>query len=268
VNEFRHIVWEHFGPIAQVLTAGATNWTVATAPIPVWADAVYPHRPPGERLAALWAEVFAAMRVSEPDPVAAWKTHLASLRQRAADLNARRLSRLRYTGAGTDLAVGLPPEHVWCTACLTTKSGQPFVANLPTEEIFTAPHRDSAGGNARISRPINYGGAVIDGIELSFKRGRVVDASARTGGDLLKRLLETDEGAARLGEVAIIPGETSLGRSGRLFFNPLLDENATSHIALGEGYAFSLSSPNPAALNRSLIHVDLPLDSRAVPAFS
>jgi aminopeptidase len=263
VNEFRHIVWQHFGPIAQQLTAGATNWTVASAPIPTWARAVYADLPSAQQLAALWTDVFAAMRVNDPDPVVAWQMHLEQLRRHADRLNEEHLATLHYRGGGTDLTVALPPEHLWCTACLTTKSGLPFVANLPTEEIFTVPSKDSAVGVACVSRPINYGGTVIDGIELEFKRGRVVRARARTGEELLKRLLETDDGASRLGEVALVPEETALGRSGRLFFNPLLDENATSHIALGEGYAFCLRSPNLAALNRSLIHVDLPLDSRS-----
>lgn len=258
-NEFRHLVWEHFGPIAQDLTAGATNWCVSAAPVPAWADFAYADLPAAHRLDALWTDLFASMRVAETDPVESWARHLTTLRERAETLNRRPATTLTLVGGGTDLTVGLPPEHRWCTACLATQSGHPFVANLPTEEIFTAPHRDSARGMVRVSRPINYAGTVIDGIELEFRRGRVVTASARQGGDHLQRLLETDEGAARLGEIALVPGETALGRTGRLFFNPLLDENATSHVALGEAYAFCLRHPNPSALNRSLIHVDLPV---------
>jgi aminopeptidase len=266
VNEFRHMVWAHFGPVAQKLTAGATNWTVAAAPIPAWAEAVYAELPAAGRLDALWSDLFAAMRVNQPDPLAAWQAHLEELRECAGNLNARRLVKFRYQGGGTDLTVTLPPGHVWCTACLTTRAGLSFVANLPTEEVFTAPHKDSAEGTAHISRPVNYGGTLIDGIQLEFKHGRVVRARARTGEDLLRRLLETDDGAARLGEVALVPWETTLGRSGRLFFNPLMDENATSHIALGEAYPFCLDSTDPGPLNRSLIHVDLPLACHAAPA--
>ena len=259
VNEFRHRVWEYFGPVAQKLTGGITNWTVASAPTPEWADAVYADRPEPRRLEALWEDVFAAMRIDQPDPLAAWEDHVAALRARAQELNRRRPASLRYVGAGTDLTVGLPPEHVWCSACLQTRTGRPFVANLPTEETFTAPHRDSANGRVRVSRPVNYGGTVLDGIELEFKRGRVVRAGARTGEALLRRLLETDDGAARLGEVAIVAPGSTLARSGRLFFNPLLDENATSHLALGESYSFCHASPETAPLNRSLVHVDLPV---------
>lgn len=266
VNEFRHLVWEHFGPIAQELTAGATNWTVASAPLPTWAHAVYPDLPSAQRLGALWRDLFAAMRVDAPAPEEAWATHIAALRRQAEQLNAARPRRIHYLGGGTDLRVDLPAEHTWCTACLSSRAGRSFVANLPTEEIFTTPHRDTAEGEVSVSRPINYGGTVIEGIKLEFRRGKVTRASARTGADLLDRLLETDEGAGRLGEVALVPTETSLGRSNRLFHNPLLDENATSHIALGEGYGFCLRPANEAALNRSLIHVDLPVDCRPTTA--
>ncbi len=264
VAELRRIGWEHFGPVAQQLVQGATNWTVAPAPSPAWAQAVYADLPSDQRLAALWQEVFTATRVNEPAPLAAWQIHLRLLRQRRDALNARQLTTLRYKGEGTDLTVALPPGHLWRTAQLTTQSGTPFVANLPTEEVFTAPQRDSAEGTVRISRPISYGGAVIAGIELEFKRGRVTAAQARIGADLLKQLLDTDEGARRLGEVAIVAEDTSLARAGRLFYHPLLDENAQSHIALGDGYAFCLRRPAPSVLNRSLIHVDLPFDASLI----
>ncbi|MBI3885415.1 MAG: aminopeptidase [Opitutae bacterium] len=276
VNRQQRIAWEHFGPVAQQLVQGATNWTVAPAPIPAWAQSAYADLPSEQRLAALWNDVFAALRVDEADPVAAWAAHLAALLARRDELNHRRHTSLRYAGDGTELTLALPPEHVWCTACLATKSGVPFVANLPTEEIFTAPDKDSTSGTARVARPISYGGAVIEGIELEFNRGRVVRAVAHVGDDLLQRLLDTDDGARLLGEVAIVGNvggslSPDLGLSGhkapptgwrnpdRLFHHPLLDENAASHVALGESYGFTSSRPSAPALNRSLVHVDLPL---------
>lgn len=324
IAELRRIGWEHFGPIAQQLIQGATNWTVAPAPTPAWAQAAYADLPSEHRLAALWENVFEAMRIPrwsatagragenppgllrqgygahakpkqpaitlataggrvppQGNPSAEWEAYLASLQQRCARLNAQRHRTLRYSGEGTDLSVALPSGHVWCTARLTTKSGVPFVANLPTEEIFTAPHRNSAEGTVRVSRPVNYNGAVIEGIELQFKRGRVVAATAQTGADLLQRLLETDEGASRLGEVAIVgdvggslpPDLGSSGHqappanwqnSGRLFHHPLLDENAQSHIALGEAYTFCQRPPDDSALNRSRLHLDLPLAANII----
>lgn len=264
VAELRRLGWEHFGPVAQQLVQGATNWTVAPAPIPAWARAVYPGLSPDEQSKCLWQDVFAALRATEPAPLTAWTEHLQRLQHHCDDLNARRLPFLRYRGDGTDLKVILPPEHVWCTARLTTKAGRPFVANLPTEEVFTAPHRDGVDGTLRISRPISYGGGTIEDIELEFKRGRVISARAGTGADLLQQLLATDEGADRLGEVAVVPGPNPLRRSPRLFHHPLLDENASPHVALGEAYGFCLQSPNPTARNRSLIHVDLPFTARLI----
>lgn len=308
VAELRRIGWEHFGPVAQKLVHGATNWTVAPAPSPGWAHAVFGDLPTEQRLAALWETVFAACRVSDPyvggslspdtissgheapptteTALVAWQTHIATLAQHRDDLNSRRLRKVRYQGEGTDLTMKLPPEHRWCTAQLSTKSGVPFVANLPTEEVFTLPHRDSAEGCVRVARPVVYGGATIEGIELTFERGRVTAAAARSNADLLQRLLETDEGASRLGEVAI--GGAALRRdesrdkpaptvqinpassppttwqnSARLFHHPLLDENVSNHIALGEAYDFCLREPNSSAVNRSLIHVDLPLNATA-----
>ena len=264
VAELRRIAWEHFGPIAQQLTGGATNWTVAPAPSPAWAQAVYADLPSEERLAALWETVFDSCRVHTPSPLAAWHAHLQALQKCRDALNAQRLKSLRYLGPGTDLTVTLPAGHLWFTAQLQTKSGTPFVANLPTEEVFTLPHRESANGTARVSRAINYGGAVIDGITLEFRGGRVVHAAAKQNDALLQQLLATDEGAARLGEVAMVLHETSLARTRRLFHHPLLDENTSNHIALGEAYPFCLRAPDGAAFNRSLIHVDLPLEARVI----
>jgi aminopeptidase len=289
VADLRRIGWEYFGPIAQQLAAGATNWTIAPAPSAEWAGFAYGDLPAADRLPALWTDVFAALRIPAPGGSAAgsggssgharadsalmaWDAHLAALTRRRDRLNAARLSQLRFCGGGTDLTVGLPAQHAWCTARLATKSGVPFVANLPTEEIFTAPHKDSASGRVRVARAINHGGTIIDGIELKFARGQVVDASARAGADLLRRLLETDEGAGRLGEVALVetnraetPPAPNAGAARRHFCHSLLDENTSHHIALGESYGFCMAAADPLALNRSLIHVDLPLDANFLP---
>jgi aminopeptidase len=272
VNLFKNTAWAHFGPVAQRLTRGATNWTVAPAPTPAWADVVYPELPAAERLPALWATVLDACRATAPDPVAAWQTHLATLRERRDQLEARRLRTLRFRGDGTDLTVALPPEHRWCTACLATAAGRPFVANLPTEEVFTLPYKDSAEGTVRVARPVAYGGAVLGEIRLTFRGGRVVDATARVGADLLQELLLSDAGASRLGEVALVPAETAIARTGRLYSHALLDENACTHVALGEAYPFTLRdgikmTPRQfanAGGNQSLIHLDLPIIAELV----
>ena len=277
VNELRRLGWEHFGPIAQQLLAGATNWTAVPAPSPGWADQVYADLPADQRLPALWELVLTSCRVgplppgesggtSQPTPgrhaaasLQDWGTHLAALETLRTRLNQQRLTSLHYVGPGTDLRVTLPPEHRWASAGLQTTSGLPFVANLPTEEVFTLPHRDSAAGTVSVARPVNYGGATIEGIVLEFRRGRVVRSTARTNSVLLAQLLAEDEGASRLGEVALVLQEASPARAGRNFHHPLLDENASSHIALGDAYGMCLSAPNAAAQNRSSIHLDLPI---------
>lgn len=266
VAEGQQVVWEIYGPVAQALSGGATNWTVAPAPSPTWAAAAFEFLPVERRLTALWTTVFQAFRCAPapggPDAVARWTAHLRSLAARRDALNAARHTSLRYHGDGTDLTVGLPAEHVWCTAQLLTRTGVPFVANLPTEEVFTAPEPDSAAGTLRVSRPILHGGAAIDGIELEFRHGEVVSARARTGGDLLARLLDTDEGARRLGEVALVAEEPAWAAAAPLFRHVLLDENTGPHVALGDAYAFCAPGRR-RPLNRSLLHLDLPIAAGA-----
>ena len=269
-DTFSMLAWSHFGPIAQQLARGATNWTVSCAPTPSWADRVYADLPAAQRLDQLWADVFAAMRIAPGGrALADWQTHLAGLQQRCDDLNRAPPARIRFRGPGTDLAMALAPKHVWCTAVLATRSGRRFVANLPTEEVFTAPHRDSAKGRVCVAGPVAYGGEVMDGIELEFSGGRVVGAKARIAEALLHRVLSLDSGTSRLGEVALVPGETAIARAKRFFLHPLLDENACHHIALGQAYPFTLRDGTTlpprrleaAGCNQSLIHVDLPLDA-------
>jgi len=285
LSRFDRIKWRHLGPIIQRLLRGASQWTLAPAPSSAWADAAYADLPAAERLPALWRTVFEAMRVSPPvgaalrrdsigvpsrdkpaptdSIIAAWHTHLATLARRRDELNAARHRGIRYVGPGTDLRLDQPRSHAWCTAQLTSKAGVPFVANLPTEEIFTAPHKNSASGTVRVSRPVTHGGAVIAGIELEFRSGRVVAAQARTGLDALQHLLATDDGAGRVGEVAIVSDRNALALDRRLFHHTLLDENAANHIALGDAYRFCSRALLPLALNSSQVHLDLPLDATA-----
>ena len=293
---FDAVKWRHLGPLIQRLTRGATQWTLVPAPTSDWAAAA------GMDVSALWETVFASLRVgpalaagprstnqglpTSGSPTAhfisSWSTHLAALSHRRDALNSARHRLIRYTGPGTDLTLDLPRSHVWCTAQLTTTRGVTFVANLPTEEVFTAPHKNSATGTVRVSRPVAHNGAVIDGIELEFCAGRIVHAHARSGEDLLHRLLATDPGATRIGEVALVPTvggalcPDSSDASSRdkpaptaevwqtsrpLFHHTLLDENAAPHIALGEAYRFCSRAWFPLALNSSQLHLDLPLDA-------
>ena len=284
VSELQKISWTHFGPIIQRLTRGESQWSIIPASTPAWANAVFADIRPELRIDALNQTVFDALRIPGSDTASseapserenvsttkllkAWRDHLATLECQCSELNARRYKTMRYQGPGTDLTIKLPAQHQWCTAQLTTKSGIAFVANLPTEEVFTAPAPDSAEGVVRVGRPVSYGGSVIDGIELEFHRGRVTRAGAHTGEDLLRQLLDTDDGSSRLGETALViktarqPNHWQ--NSGRLFQHTLLDENASNHIALGESYRFCNRSLFGFGLNRSLVHVDLPLEAAA-----
>ncbi|MBE2215888.1 MAG: aminopeptidase [Opitutaceae bacterium] len=267
VARLRERCWQYYGPVAALLVRGETNWSVAPAPTREWAAVLRPAGDVGAdaiepALDRLWRIVFAACRTGGPDAVAAWRTHLGRLAGWRADLDDRAARAVRFRGPGTNLVVGLARGHCWCTAALRSRAGVPFVANLPTEEVFTAPDRGSAEGVVRVARPIAYGGAVIDGIELEFRGGEVVRARARTGHELLWRILKTDGGSARLGEVAlIIDRDGPLARAGTWFHHTLLDENTLPHIALGDGYPFSVHDAREPGLNHSLVHLDLPIEA-------
>lgn len=251
-------------PFTRLLMADAVPWTILAVPTSAWARKVFPERTEAEGLAALWRAVFTATRVDEDDPVAAWQRHVEVLARRAAGLNASRFAALRFRGPGTDLRVGLADGHAWQGGATRTPSGQVFVPNLPTEEVFTAPHRAAVCGTVRASMPLAYAGRVIEDFGLTFEAGRVVSAHAQKGEDVLMRLLDTDEGARRLGEVALVPSGGPVQQAGVLFYKTLFDENAAIHLALGQGYRFTLrggtqlddGDARAHGLNESLAHVD------------
>lgn len=263
------IAWQHFGPIVQQLVRGASQWSIAPAPSPSWAALTFADLPSEQRLAALWRCVFESVRADgSGDAVPRWNAHLDRLIASADQLNTARHSAVRFSGPGTDLTLKLPHQHRWCTAAQHTKRGVRHVINLPTEEIFTAPDCRTANGCVRVARPICHAGTTIEGIELEFRDGQVVASTARTNTDLLRELLATDDGAVRLGEVALLASELGAPAPAwpaarGVFHHPLLDENAANHIALGEAYPFCHRGWWRRAVNRSLMHVDLPLDARA-----
>lgn len=266
---FNELNWRQLGPLVQRLVHGAAPWTLAPAPSPTWAALAFADLPGEERLASLWQVVFDALRVDGTGAaVTRWRQHLDQLAALAERLNSARHRAVHFAGDGTDLVVDLPRAHRWCTAERVSARGQTHVVNLPTEEVFTTPDRFSVSGTARIARPIAHGGETLEGIELEFRAGRVVRARARRGDELLSRLLATDDGACRLGEVALLAadfgGERRAWQAAReLFHHPLLDENAAAHVALGEAYPFCHRGWWKRAVNRSLIHLDLPLAARA-----
>jgi aminopeptidase len=260
-------------PALELIAGFSTNWTIVSAATKPWARTVFPDLPEDEALAKLWDAVFAASRIDGPDPVAAWEAHNADLRARTERLNAARFSALRFTGPGTELTVGLADDHEWCGGATTAKNGIVCNANIPTEEVFTTPHKDRVEGTVTSTKPLSYQGTLIDGIRVRFSEGRIVEATARTGADVLAKVLETDEGAARLGEVALVPASSAISASGLLFYNTLYDENAASHIALGQAYSkcflnggagLSEADLTARGANRSLIHIDWMIGSAEV----
>lgn len=263
---------EKYGPVSTAITNGLTNWVVITASGPHWAASVFPNVPPEQAEVKLWEDIFHIVRLDQPDPVAAWEEHVRSLQARAGYLNGRRYTALKYRGPGTDLTIGLPRGHRWISARETSASGIEFIANLPTEEVFTMPHRDQIEGTVTASLPLSYGGSLMEGFSLTYEKGRVVKLSARKGEAVLRRLIETDEGARTLGEVALVPASSPVAQRGHLFFDSLIDENAASHLAIGRAYRVNLD--DSASLtdeqfmqrggNISIAHVDFMVGSPAM----
>ncbi|MEQ1911781.1 MAG: aminopeptidase [Vicinamibacterales bacterium] len=251
------------------LSRNGTNWSIIAGASKGWAARVFPHLPPDQRVDALWQAIARLVRLDRPDPVAAWEEHLAALASRRDFLNARRYDALQYRGPGTALTLGLAPGHRWKSGRSTTPSGIAFAPNLPTEEVFTMPHKDRVDGTVRSSKPLSYGGTLIDNFSLTFEAGRVIAVSAEHGEAVLKDLIATDDGAARLGEVALVPHDSPVAQSGLLFYNTLFDENAASHVALGNAYKFTVEGGETmtdeqfeaVGGNRSVTHVDFMIGS-------
>ena len=253
-----------YRPVVELITSFATNWCVISAATPSHAKSVFPHLPPAQALSALWAAIFKCTRADLADPVGAWEQHTKALHARTAMLNAKHYSALAYKGPGTDFTLGLVDNHIWCGGASTAKNGILCNPNIPSEEVFTMPHRERVEGVVRSTKPLSYQGTFIDGISVRFEKGRIVEGHATTGEDIFRKMIETDEGAARLGEVALVPHSSPISASGIVFNETLYDENAASHIAVGQAYAqnlkdtATLSAEEKLAqgMNTSLVHVD------------
>ncbi|MFD0670311.1 aminopeptidase [Cohnella sp. GCM10027633] len=274
-------------PFRAYTTTNKVAWSIVAVPSPAWANKVFPDLEPSERESALWDAIFAATRVVSEQPVAEWRAHAEALQARADKLNALKLTELRYRGPGTELTVGLPEGHYWRCAGTSNERGTPFIPNMPTEEVFTSPHRERVNGTVASSKPLSYAGNLIDGFALTFKDGRVVDFRADQGYDTLKELIETDEGARYLGEAALVPHRSPISDTNLLFYNTLFDENAACHLAIGFSLPFCLEGGvnmskeelRERGLNDSLTHVDFMIgreeldidgidaDGRVVPVF-
>jgi len=267
--QIRQIGAEKWKATQVLLSKNATTWLVVSVPIPGWNAKVFPKLPAEAREAAMWEAIFRMSRVDGADPVADWKAHGDNLNARRDTLNAKRYAALHYTAPGTDLTIGLPDGHRWQGGGAVDSHGIAFVPNIPTEEVFTMPHKDRVNGVLTNSRPISIPGVLIDGFTLTFENGLIVKATAQSGEADLERLLDMDAGARRIGEVALVPNSSPIAQSGELFYNGLYDENAACHIALGNAYPFTIDggetlTPDElaaAGANSSMLHLDFMIGS-------
>ncbi len=252
-------------PFRNYIMTGQVAWSIISLPTWPWAKRVFPGLPEDEAVDRLWQAIRQASRIEGEDPVASWKAHVAQLQRRADWLNDLEIDRLHYRAKGTDLTVGLPPTHLWAAAGQTNAAGTVYVANIPTEEVFTLPDRSRVDGTVQSTMPLSHSGQVIEGIRLTFKEGRIVSYSADRAAGNLKELIETDEGSHYLGEVALVPVDSPISRSETLFYNTLFDENASCHLAIGRAYPFTLKDAQEVSSdevfmekggNVSLTHVD------------
>lgn len=245
------------------------SWCVAGYPSVEWARLVYPELSDDEAVNALLELILYTVRADVENPVEAWHEHDKLLHEKVDYLNDKQFTALRYEAPGTDLTVGLPGNHLWAGASSTDSNGDSFMANMPTEEVFTAPDKNRVNGYVTNTLPLSHGGNIIDDFKLTFKDGEVVEYSADRGYDILKNIIDTDAGAKRLGEVALVPFDSPISNKGILFYNTLFDENASCHLALGSAYAFSLQGGkamsrdelDAAGLNDSITHVDFMIGS-------
>ena len=269
VGQVQKVYLQKYAQLSELLGKNKLNWLVVAASGPAWAKRVFPDLEPAEAEKKLWEAIFSITRVDQPDPVAAWDTHVKNLRAHSEYMNAKAYTALHYQAPGTDLTVGLPQGHFWNSAGSTTQDGIFYIANLPTEEIFTLPHREQINGHVSAAMPLSYSGALMEDFALTFENGHVVKATAKKNEAALKKLVEADEGSSSLGEVALVPHNSPIAQSGLLFYDPLIDENAASHLALGRAYKFTLKGAENLSDeefkarggNVSMAHVDFMVGS-------
>ncbi|WP_339226448.1 aminopeptidase [Oceanobacillus sp. FSL K6-2867] len=247
-------------------------WSIISIPSGDWAQKIFPDKSKEDAVESLWEAIVSIVRVDQDDPIAAWDKHNATLKTAREVLNKKNYQKLIFKAPGTDLEMELPQGHIWKGGSAEAETGVTFNPNIPTEEVFTMPHKYGVNGTVSSTKPLNYGGSLIDNFSLTFKDGKVVDFKAETGEEVLKHLLDSDEGARRLGEIALVPDESPISQSGLIFYNTLFDENASCHIALGKAYPTNLEGGSEMSeeeldrhgVNDSLIHVDFMIGSEAM----
>lgn len=253
----------------RCLQANKFSWTVVAASSYSWATKVFPNMSVEEAFEKLWEAIFHATRLNSDNPVFAWEKHNENLYKKSEVLNSKRFHMLHYTAPGTDLTIALPEKHLWVGAGSINEKNVPFIANMPTEEVFTVPYKFGVNGYVSNTKPLSYAGNLIDNFRLTFKNGRIIKVEAEKGQKILQHLVDTDEGSHFLGEVALVPHESPISQSNVLFYNTLFDENASNHLAIGSGYAFNIEDGTKmsqeelaaSGVNTSITHVDFMIGS-------
>lgn len=253
----------------QAVGTDKIAWSIVAIPSKGWAQKVFPDLEESQQMAALWEAIFKTVRIGEGDAVEHWKQHIQLLNHRALQLNEKKFSKLHYRASGTDLTIALPDKHIWLTGAAKTPKGEAFIANMPTEEVYTVPLKYGVDGTVSNTKPLVYQGNIIDGFTLEFVKGKIVKATAKQGQELLDELIQSDVGAAYLGELALVPHYSPISDSGILFFNTLFDENASNHLAIGDAYPTCFEGARELertqlesiGLNTSIIHEDFMIGS-------
>ncbi|MFX0040261.1 MAG: aminopeptidase [Promethearchaeota archaeon] len=269
ISKFQLNLQKKLKPVLDLITQNALNWLIVSAPSKAWADKLFPDFPSNERIQKLWDIIFKICRITADNPISAWQKHDEALHNRCKYLDMKQYSALKLSSVETDLTIGLPKNHIWNGGSVKTLNGIDFIANLPTEEIYTLPHKDRVDGVVKTTRPVFYQGKVIEDCVFKFSEGKIIEAKAKIGNDILQKILDSDEGARSIGEIALVPNSSPISQTGLLFYSILIDENASNHIALGQGYRDSLKNGDKmteeefmaAGGNQSLIHLDLMIGS-------
>jgi aminopeptidase len=260
---------KHLDPVLKLVTKYTLNWLAISAPNKAWADKIFPDTPSKERIQKLWEVIFKICRIDEDNSISAWEVHIDTLHKRCDYLNLKQYKALKLTSPETDLTIGLPKDHIWHGGSVKSQNGIDFTPNLPTEEIFTIPHKDQVEGVVKTTKPLFFQGRVVKDCIFTFSKGRIIEAKAKVGEDVILKTIDIDEGTRRLGEIALVPHSSPISKTGVLFYNTLIDENASNHIAIGQSFKNSLKNGKElsdeefktAGGNDSIIHIDLMIGS-------
>lgn len=269
ILKFQFYLAKHLKTVLDLVSQYYLNWLIISAPTKAWADKILPEQPSIERIAKLWDIIFDICRITKDDPISAWQEHDENLHKRCNYLNKKQYSALKLTSPETNLTIGLPKDHIWHGGSVMSKKGIKFIPNLPTEEIFTIPDKNRVDGVVKTTKPIFHQGLIVEEALFTFSKGRIVNAKAKIGEDLILKTIDFDEGARRLGEIALVPHSSPISKTDLIFYNGLIDENASCHIALGQGFKYCLKNGeniteedyNSAGGNSSIIHIDMMIGS-------